>query len=295
VLILTGCPENRPMTLDQDGEERSFLVTVPPQYDESEPIPLLIALHPLQSTGRQMRDVTELDDLAKAEGFIAVFPDAKDKIWNLGGINIFEPSDIEFISLLIDFMADRYAVDAGRVYLVGASMGALMTYQAACELTDRIAGVGVVMGATMPSFLAENCVPSAPMPLIAIHGTADETLPIDGGLVLVKGIPLPVLFWSAEESLGFWAENNGCAGTVLSVDLPDSDPSDGTTVRQETYIGCPAAAPVVFYRVEGGGHTWPRSGPRFDFKDNDDSPNRRVSNDIDASRLVWDFLREQRR
>jgi polyhydroxybutyrate depolymerase len=39
-------------------------------------------------------------------------------------------------------------------------------------------------------------------------------------------------------------------------DLPDAH-DDGTTVRRETYTGCDAGAEVVYYEIEGGGHTWP--------------------------------------
>ena len=65
------------------------------------------------------------------------------------------------------------------------------------------------------------------------------------------------------------------------------DPSDGTRVVREAYGSCKAGADVVFYRVEGGGHTWP-GGRQY-------LPERvigKTNRDISASEVIWRFFNE---
>jgi polyhydroxybutyrate depolymerase len=66
-----------------------------------------------------------------------------------------------------------------------------MADRLACELADRIAAVGTVSGAYQRS---AQCSPSRPVPVFAIHGTADNIVPYEG-------IP---------EQASAWAQRNGC-------------------------------------------------------------------------------------
>jgi polyhydroxybutyrate depolymerase len=59
---------------------------------------------------------------------------------------------------------------------------------------------------------------------------------------------------SAERTLGEWAELNGCAATIATDALPDTD-GDGHHTERWTYEAC--EAPLVHLRVQQGGHTWP--------------------------------------
>jgi polyhydroxybutyrate depolymerase len=69
--------------------------------------------------------------------------------------------------------------------------------------------------------------------------------------------------------------------------LPYKDPSDGTTVRKETYGGFADSAEVVLYSVEGGGHTWPGKLQYLP-----ESIIGRTSRDFDASEVIWQFFKE---
>jgi polyhydroxybutyrate depolymerase len=75
-----------------------------------------------------------------------------------------------------------------------------------------------------------------------------------------------------------WATGNGAPdGPVVSELPPD------TTIR--TWHGPTASSDVVFYRVEGAGHTWPGSLmplPAFLFG--------RTTHTFDAARTIWTFL-----
>jgi len=62
---LTGCPDNH--SIDVDGVTRTYLLYVP-RASSGEPIPLVVALHPLFLDGRQMRLMTRFDKIAEREG-----------------------------------------------------------------------------------------------------------------------------------------------------------------------------------------------------------------------------------
>jgi polyhydroxybutyrate depolymerase len=57
--------------------------------------------------------------------------------------------------------------------------------------------------------------------------------------------------------------------------------------RRCSYTGCSEGGEVVFYRIEGGGHTWPkRVGGQY-------LPERRVGrvcHALDASEVIWTFF-----
>lgn len=80
-----------------------------------------------------------------------------------------------------------------------------------------------------------------------------------------------------------WAARNGCASSPSSEQLPDADPSDGTTVTHVRWLDC--AADVELVRVDGGGHTWPGGDPYLG-----ESSVGRVSHDINGSELILDFF-----
>ena len=105
---------------------------------------------------------------------------------------------------------------------------------------------------------------------------ADPLVPFDGSPLAPNS--------GAVTSAEFWARNNGCASTATKTDLPDRDPTDGTTVVRFDYRGCPKDAPVVLLQIKGGGHNWPGGipflGPLL-------GP---TTHDIDANQVIWEFV-----
>src|SRR5690606_13289857 len=88
------------------------------------------------------------------------------------------------------------------------------------------------------------------------------------------------------ETAAWWAARNGCSGEREVTALPAS--SRGSQVFVESFV-C-SGDPVVFYRIEGGGHTWP-GGARRQFRLLLGTINR----DFEASRVIWEFFRDNRR
>ena len=62
--------------------------------------------------------------------------------------------------------------------------------------------------------------------------------------------------------------------------FPDIDLTDSTTAKKTVYSDCHSNRQVVFYEIEGGGHSWPGSSLLID----------PTNKDINASREIWEFF-----
>lgn len=285
--MLSGCPsapdglEKRTVTIGET--QRTFELFVPPQALTKGNPPLVIALHRFAETGAGMARLTGFNEIAKREGFIVAYPDAVNRSFNAFGETSVD--DIAFLEAIIDSLEIEWGIDRSRVYLTGASNGGFMTYRAACERPGLFAAVAPVM-ATMPVEVANNCMPN-PVPILLIHGTADDFVPYDAAFIegppgtMRAVLPIP-------DVVDFWIAKNGASPNVLIEELPNKDFFDGTTVQRRTYAGGEGGGDVVLYTVRNGGHTWPGG--------NDALPAilvGRTSKDFKASEVIWEFFSGQ--
>jgi polyhydroxybutyrate depolymerase len=279
-----------------NGLKRSYLIHLPPD-DKSRPMSLVIALHGGGGTGSRMEKLTQggFNALSDREGFIVVYPDGLEKHWN-DGRSVKEAGwrahkenvdDVGFISALIEHLVKEQNVDPKRVYITGVSNGALMASKLACEKTEKITAIALVAGTIAENF-APACSPSRPIPILMMHGTEDSFVLWEGGEIAEK-LPRGRRFGrtlSVPETVKFWAANNECPSLPIITQEPDKDPKDGTRVRKEAYSDCKDGAEVILYAIENGGHTWP-NGHKY-------LPDRivgKISKDIDANEVIWDFFK----
>jgi polyhydroxybutyrate depolymerase len=224
-----------------------------------------------------------MDELADRAGFLVVYPDGYENSWADGrGTTKAEQSgvdDVAFLHSLIQQLVQKNGVDPQRVYVAGISNGGLMVGRLACELSDEIAAFAVV-AATFPERLTATCRPSHPVPILFIHGTLDPILPAAGGTPKVGagGIIL-----SAEGAVDFWRGLDACGASPIEERLIDPV-QDGTQTLFRRWA-CAQGSQVLFYQVEGGGHTWPGGWqylPKILIG--------RTSRDFSASEVIWTFL-----
>jgi polyhydroxybutyrate depolymerase len=271
-------------SLEHNGLKRTYLLHSPPAKDSSGPLPLVIVLHGMATTGRVMQVITNFDALADEQQFLVAYPDGVGTIWNFWSDPDRPPlvenqvDDVGFIAALIDTLIEEKKVDPRRVYATGLSNGAFMANRLGCSLGDKIAAIAPIAG-TLPELMA-NKQPARPVPVVYFHGTEDRIVGIDGEDMFTKSD----LCMSAEELAAWWAKNNNCCPNEGTwEDLADNQ-ADGTTVRRKTWNASSDGAPVVYYQIDGGGHTWP--GGRFQpvgFLG-------RTTRDVDASRIIWEFF-----
>jgi polyhydroxybutyrate depolymerase len=279
----------RTIDLTHDGRNRPYLVLLPAAAG-SERLPLVIELHGRGIDAATFDRLTGFGALASEAGFALVAPSAVGEMWNDGRDDDAEahglPDDVAYLNAVIDDAVARLPIDPARIYVVGMSNGATMAARLVCEGGGRIAAVAQVAG-TAALGVGSNCHRSTPLPLLQIHGSDDRYAPYGGGVAsaarrrfVLRVPPRPVV--SVEAWASLWIVANGADATpAVSAASPD------TTARK--WAGPTPASDVVFYRVEGGGHTWPSSTftlPRLLFG--------RTSTTFDATRTIWSFFSEHR-
>ena len=293
LLVLAGCDGETPLDpitepgvyereLEVDGRVRSYSVLVPDSWGGATPLPVLIGFHGVPRL-YGLDALTDLDERAQGAGVALVLPDgaAPYRDWDLGCDYCTSASrhgvdDLRFLRRLLDRLDAELPVDRQRVYLTGFSQGGLFALRAACHLEERVAGVAPVAALLLEQH-RDVCRDGPPLPALFIHGTEDPEFPWmgrEGDLSTSLG---------AEETLGVWAERNGCAATPDVELLPDRV-DDGTRVERRSYRDCATGGAVRFYAVLGGGHTWPDSP--FDFSE----ALGPKTGDINASALILEFV-----
>lgn len=287
--LLQGCPGD-PRGLEMgrlvlDEHTRTYYYRVPSDYDGITPLPVVLVLHGFGGSGPIAAGSTHFAELVDTERFVAVFPDGLNRRWRYGGaINEGDPvDDVAFLKAVVTHLDERVVVDHKRVYATGFSNGAFMALALGCVASDTFAAVAPVAGG-VESGKGLDCDGARAVPTLFFHGTDDPFVPYGGGAVSM-GPTREVSLLSAPQAAELVAERNGCTGTPTDTALLDIDPNDHTRVFEATYA-CNPDAEVVFYRIEGGGHTWPGGdgilGRRFV---------GRTSHDIDASRVIWAFFK----
>lgn len=233
---------------------------------------LVIVLHGVFGSGFRMEADSNFDVQADRLGWIAAYPDGVLDGWDAFGST---PSwgshpgadDVAFVSALIDTLESTDGVDPDRVYVTGLSRGAMMTYRLGCALSGRVAAIAPVSGNMADSAGTANvpCALARPVSVLAIHGTADGTIPIAGGFVDIPFSPMA-------DVMAKWRTWDSCGtGTSVSIEGASTTTSwscaDDSTVSQRI--------------VTGGWHTWPRSSGAATPTNPDD---------FEASRVIANFF-----
>ena len=279
VLALIGATRYRASnapngTLVSSGILREYLVYVPKTYDSTRRTPLVISLHGAGLWGAGQRDISGWNAIADSAGFIVVYPSGAKpgvRVWRSmspSGMQL----DVRFIADLIDTLQARYNIDSTRVFANGLSNGGGMSWALACTLPRRIAAVGLVGAALFLPF--DWCPDSAVVPAVVFHGTDDRQARYRGGTSWVARNP----FQHIPSFVAHWARHNGCAA------VPRESRLTSDVTRRE-YVQCARGAGVVFYTIEGGGHTWPGGPPVIP-----EWFSQRTTRSINASRIMWEFF-----
>jgi polyhydroxybutyrate depolymerase len=262
--------------IESSGVLRKYLLYVPESYNPGTPTPLVISMHGFIEWPAHLMRVSHWNDVADEYGFIVVYPSGTGfplrwNAHNRPNVSVTASAEVQFISDMIEHLGDDYNIDPTRIYANGLSNGGGMSFLLACRLSESIAAIGGVAGAYLLPW--DECQPSRPVPVIVFHGTADPIVPYDGDGSTRDGSSFPHQpTWALE-----WAQRNGCDPSP--VDLPTNGEVSGVQ-----YIQCKENADVVFYTIDGGGHTWPGGEPILEFISG------HTTQDIDATRVMWEFF-----
>ena len=239
---------------------------------------LVVILHGSSGGGFQAETSTNFDAQADRLGWLAVYPDGVLDGWDtIPGQSVRShpgADDVAFIRALIAQLAADYNVDPARIYVTGFSRGASMSYRLGCELSDVVAAIAPVSGnmATAEGSVADfTCQTAKPVSILAIHGTADGTIPIDGG-----GTAKFVKYAPMTDVIARWRTLDGCASAAASTS------TDGASSL--TTWSCATHTEITTRVVAGGAHAWPGAVAGLPYSTSN------PADAFDASRLIADFF-----
>ena len=230
---------------------------MPASYDPGTAAPLAILLHGYGSNGSDTEAFFGFATVAETAGIIYAAPDGTTDLsgspfWNATdaccNFNNSTVDDSGYLRSLVEAIQADYNIDDRRIYFAGLSNGGFMSYRMACDHADLIAGIVSVAGATFDD--AADCMPTEPVHVLQIHGTADTVILYAGGFLFN---PYP----GAVESVETWAQYNGCDLTPVvpseTLDL-DADLSGAETTITRYSDGCSPGGSAELWTVNGGPH-----------------------------------------
>ena len=225
---------------------RKYFINVPTTYVPGIAAPLIIGFHGIGGSASIFRDSSKIDIYAEERGMIAVFPEGYgpeygvEASWNAGlccGLaNLNELDDVKLTSAIIDSVSSKYTIDKTRIWAVGFSNGGMLSYQLACNLSNKITAIGVGAG----SLMSKTCDTKVPVSIIHLHGASDHN-------VLFNGFgyynTLDVISSATAINTRF-----GCVNVTSFI-----TPIAGKTQWKWT---CPNGVDVKVIEYDGQGHEW---------------------------------------
>jgi len=258
---------NSSRTLQIDGQTRTYLIHRPAALDASPA--LVMMLHGGFGSAPQAEKSYGWDAEADAQRFVVVYPDGDGRAWNVGGGCCGAPGrtnvdDVAFLAAVVHDVELALPIDPARVFATGISNGGMMAYRLACD-TSLFAAIG-----PDSATLLGDCPSPHPVSVLAIHGTADQNIPYDGGegsgFAKIDGPSIP----SVNQ---LWRTADGC-------DPPTSSVSGDVTT---SIASCPSRRTVELITIAGAGHQWPGSTKG---RQGADTPYP----GLNATQVIWEFF-----
>lgn len=239
--------------LEIGTEDRPAEVDIPTDYDPTVSYPLVMVLHGAGTDGRTETGYLQLFNFVDSKQFILTFPNATAgesgrPSWNsaASGSDNGRADDTAYLSGLIEEAKQIYNIDPKRVYLIGHSSGAFMSFRMACEVSTLFTAMVDLAGSISDP---DNCSPGAPpVSVLVVHGTADDTIPYEG---------VPDAFPGAVEIVERSAAAAGCdpeTSTFLeSLDLIPAVDGDETDLYAYS-TGCDEGLDAELWTMNDGSH-----------------------------------------
>ncbi len=267
VPLITGYAGDVNGSFMYGGMKRNYMLHVPPQYTETDSLPVVLNLHGGGGSPQQHATFSQMNTKADSAGFFVLYPNGTMLPvgyfgWNAGEWTLGNVDDVGFISALLDTIEANYRIDTLRIYATGFSMGAMMCHRLACELSGRIAAFAPVEGGlTLNDW--NSCQPVRLVPIMHFHHRYDANVPYYGD---------PTKKWAPaiDSVMRHWAHRNGCSVG------PDSFFNEKGALRQR-WSRTDDSCEVVFWTLEQGrGHAWPGTPT--------------ASTELSANDLMWEFF-----
>ena len=278
--------------LDIGGHPRVYKIeALGPPPANGALLPIIVELH---GTGADVRDPNasrffpNFSTVAEMPSALLVRPQGANRVWDtipggvadwrrLSGTDGVPVDDIGFLRAVIADVASKDAGDPKRAVLYGISVGGYMTGRIVCEMSDAFRAIGNLI-ATARRDQLEACPQGKAIPYLLLMSKTDPNDPYkghkrDGGNDLI----------SADDTVDHFARRNGCQSSVEEP-VAKSNTEDTSTVTIVRYGDCTSGAEVLFYRLDGAGHTLPS---RIHYESDRDN---KINRDIETAQELWKFF-----
>lgn len=223
-------------TIQSGGKNRSFILSIPENYDNTRQHRLVFGFHWLGGTAGQVAgggsdgDVYAHYGLRRLANNSAIFvaPQGLNNGWgNSGG------EDVTFVDDMIRRIENDLCVDTAQRFALGFSYGGAMSYALACARPDVFRAVAAIAA---PGGISGCSGGTQPFAYMGIHGINDN---IGAG----RGMR------------DRFVRNNGCTPQ----NPPEPAPGSRTHITT-AYSGCREGYPVVWAAFDGGHQQGPVDG-----------------------------------
>ncbi|PCJ54120.1 MAG: hypothetical protein COA70_05640 [Planctomycetota bacterium] len=176
--------------------------------------------------------------------------------------------DVQFVRDMVAALAGEWNVDLDHVYATGHSNGGMMSYRLGMEAPDLVTAIAPNAGS-----IGVSGLPATPVPLMVMHGKLDTNVPYRGGVGSgISGTD----FESQRASVRPFLIANGATDMILAENR-------GQAQRYESVGTGGTGAPIHYWWLKDGGHSWPGVGSAG-------MPNEPTNFDIDANAEIWAFF-----
>lgn len=210
------------------GKARNAVVYVPSGISNP---PVVYFVHGYGGDGAGFANDTKANKVADREKFIAIYPSAFNKSWNM-----YDSSDYPFLRALLDTVDRRYKINRSKVYCTGFSQGGFISNGLGWKYPDMFAAVAPVSG-HLPTFATVTKL-KRPMPILTKFGTGD-----------VSDVA------SFMKDIDVWLKIDSCNASNRKVERPYPVNRKTSKISRTTYT-CAQGVEVAYDSVIGGGHTW---------------------------------------
>ena len=157
-------------------------------------------------------EISKVESVAADRGYFSISPvgtesgSSGEYGWNADGIKCGATGvdDFALFEALLAFARRELCVDMRRIYSIGFSTGAFLSYGIACRYPDAVAAVGIDAGSLSLEYFNACAKQPGAVPVQAFHSLADPTVPYDG---------IPFVWAGQTQMDGMWRRKNGCNGT----------------------------------------------------------------------------------
>ena len=216
-------------SIQSGGTTRQYYLYVPDYLKSNRP--LMISCHGMNQDYQYQMEQTQWPLVADTANFVVAYPvGIAGSAWNTSystGWDVEGMTDVNFMLDIIKDVKASYQIDDTQVFLSGFSLGGAFVYHCINKAADKFAVAAPISGYILlnPSY---SC--SRPVPIVHVHGTADDIMP----------------YGQVKDYLKEWAEKYKC-------DMKPEE-TQGYGYKKLRYKDGDLNSEVVLYSVTGRGH-----------------------------------------